>query len=144
MSKLKLSESQRKDFLRSFTERDMQKELKILFEEMYKTSVYILQGTDEFGKDLIIKRDDPTGTRYISVVVKMGNVSGAVKDPQLQIISNQIAQSFEKSFHLGDGIGEKDVNEVFVVLLGNFSNNAQDNLNIFIEKNTQELLNYLT
>ena len=65
MLQIKLTEKQRKEFLRSFSERDMQQELKILFEKMYNTSVYILQGTDEFGKDLIIKKDEPMGGQDI-------------------------------------------------------------------------------
>jgi hypothetical protein len=50
MLQIKLTEKQRKEFLRSFPECDMQQELKILFEKMYNISVYILQGTDESRK----------------------------------------------------------------------------------------------
>lgn len=134
MINIKLTEKQRKDFLRSFSEREIQQELQILFEKMYKTPVYILQGTQEFGKDLIIKIEEPVAIRYISVVVKMGDISGAVKDKQLMIIRNQIEQSFEKDFYISEEIGPNSINEVFVVLFGKFSNNAQDNLHIFIEK----------
>lgn len=133
MLQIKLTETQRKVFLKSFSERDMQQELKVLFEKMYKTSVYILQGTEEFGKDLIIKINEPTGTRYISVVVKMGDISGAVKDTQLLIVKNQIEQSFKKDFYINDKIGLQKVNEVFVVLFGVFSNNAQINIDIFLK-----------
>lgn len=133
MLQIKLTETQRKIFLKSFSEREMQQELKVLFEKMYKTSVYILQGTEEFGKDLIIKRDEPTGTRYISVVVKMGDISGAVKDMQLFIVKNQIEQSFKRDFYINDKIGLQKINEVFVVLFGVFSNNAQINIDIFLK-----------
>jgi hypothetical protein len=132
MLEIKLTEKQRKEFLKSFSEIDMQKELKVLFEKMYKSSVYILQGTDEFGKDLIIKEDTPTGIRYISVVVKMGDISGAVKDTQLMIVRNQIEQSFKTNFHINDKIGKQIVNQVFVVLFGVFSNNAQENIKTFL------------
>ncbi|MEN8220625.1 MAG: NACHT domain-containing protein [Pseudomonadota bacterium] len=141
MLQIKLTEKQRKEFLKSFTERDMQKELKILFEKMYKTSVYILQGTNEFGKDLIIKKDEPmAGTRYISVVVKMGDIKGSVKDKQLFIVKNKIEQSFETNFYINDKIGQQKVNEVFVVLFGTFSNNAQKNIETFIDKHYPRLV----
>ena len=52
MEHVKLSEKQRKEFLKSFREIDIQKELKILFEKMKKSSVHILQGTEEFGKGI--------------------------------------------------------------------------------------------
>jgi hypothetical protein len=141
MLQIKLTEKQRKEFLRSFPERDMQQELKILFEKMYNTSVYILQGTDEFGKDLIIKKDEPmAGSKYISVVVKMGDISGAVKDSQLRIVRDQIEQSFESDCYINDKIGNIKVDEVFVVLFGTFSNNAQENLKTFIDKRYPRLV----
>ena len=70
----------------------------------------------------------------------MGDISGAVKDTQLMIVNNQIEQSFEKDFYINDKIGNKKVDEVFVVLLGTFSNNAQENLKIFINKRYPRLV----
>ena len=137
MEHVKLSEKQRKEFLKSFREIDIQKELKILFEKMKKSSVHILQGTEEFGKDLIIKDVDPMATRYISVVVKMGDISGAAKDTTLNVIKNQVEQSFEIPFSIPDELGEKKINEVYVILFGMFSNNAQKNIDIFLGKNSK-------
>lgn len=132
---MKLTVNQRKEYLKSFLELDMQKELKILFEKMFSTSIYILQGANEFGKDLVIRKDEPTGERYISVVVKMGDISGSVRDTQLRTIRDQVEQSFSTDCYIDDKIGKVKINETYVFLFGNFSNNAQENIDTFIKRN---------
>lgn len=133
MKNLFLSTNQKQNYLKSFKELDMQKELKFLLEKMYPNdSIYVLQGTQEYGKDIVIRLNEPVGTRYISIVVKMGDISGKARDSTLATIQNQIEQSFGKDFFIPDELGSKKINETYVFLLGAFSNNAQENIKIFI------------
>lgn len=135
MSKTHLSESQKKDILKSFQETAMHKELKILFERLYpdNTNVYITHGQYENGKDLIILQNDPMrGMSITSVVVKMDKLSGSSNDAAVNDIRNQVDQAFDMETHIKATGKKVKSDRVIIFVFGHISNDAQEKLESYI------------
>lgn len=127
-----LSTSHKKDILRLMKETDMHKELAILFEKMYgnKAQVHNTHGQNEFGRDIIISEKGPIKTTNTAVVVKMDKLSGGNLDKGILDIQGQVQQCFEKDIKAKDGFHNLPIDHVFIVVFGEISNNATDNLRI--------------
>lgn len=136
-----LSASHKKDILRLMQETDMHKELVVLFEKMYgnKAQVHNTHGQNEFGRDIIISEKGPIKTTNTAVVVKMDKLSGSNLDKGILDIQGQVQQCFEKDIKAKDGIHNLSIDHVFIVVFGEISNNATENLRI---KLTQYLGRY--
>ena len=126
-----LSISQKNELLKSFTEIEMHKELRILFEKMYpKKEVYVTHGPNEFGKDLMILENDILETIVTSVVVKMDKLSGSTTDKAVQEIRTQVSQSLHHPTYIKEiGKSYKAI-KVILIIFGEISNNAEANLKI--------------
>lgn len=131
-----LTVSQKHKILRDMPEVKMHVHLKALFQKMFPNKqVYIGQGTGEFGKDLVIIEDDPlSGEKVTALVVKMGDVSGSASSGVVGTINSQITQAFTIGTHFKE-IGRKvQANEVIVIIFGNISNNAKENMDGYISR----------
>ena len=130
MSDYLLSVSQKKDILKNMREIDMHKELVILFEKMYgpKTKVHNTHGSNEFGRDIIICQPDPIKDINTAVVVKMDKLSGQSLDKPILDIIGQVQQCFEIDIKAKDSFNEISIDKVFIIVMGEISNNAAINL----------------
>lgn len=130
MLNVMLSNSQKKKLLREFGEIPMHKELQLMFQKMYPrdTSVYITHGRDEMGRDLIISKQDPTGTENIAVVVKMDKLSGSASDKSVHEVIMQINQCFQVPKAVEDQLKALKTDRCYVCIFGEISNKVQDNL----------------
>lgn len=121
-----LPENHKFDIIRGLKETELHKELKELLSAMDPNSyVEITQGSDEFGKDLVMVRDDPLGDRITGIIVKTGDIrsrqSGTIDD-----IKSQVGQAFSipaslKGFEFQ---GDLDVTFVTVIIAGILSKQA--------------------
>ena len=145
------AESLRKDLRRQiimdYKETDLHKELKELFQTMQPDyTVEITHGSREFGKDLVIVKSDAFGYEVFGIVVKCGNIRGKTLDDvdslkaqidrvfsnaeekRLDEIKSQIEQALAHPAEMKSYLEDLPVNMVYVVLAGEFSNNARKRL----------------
>ena len=137
----------RRQIIRDYKELDLHKFLKELFQSMEPNyTVEITHGTREFGKDLVIVKTDRFTREVIGVVVKRGDIKaktlgvvdslkeqvdqvlykGSVK--RLQEIKSQIQQALAHPAEMRSILEDLPVSNVFVVLAGEFSNQARTRL----------------
>jgi len=112
------------------SELDMHKELIILFEKMYitNTKVHYTHGPNEFGRDIIISRYDPIKDYNTAIVVKMDKLSGGNMDRGVLDIAGQVAQCFTIDIKAKDSFNKLPIDDVFIIVMGEISNNAIENL----------------
>lgn len=142
-----LSEAERCKIIMDYDETDLHKYLKELFHAMEPDYlVEITHGAREFGKDLLIVKADKFSEDIIGVVVKRGHIrgktlgdvdnlkhrvetplSGAEKS-KLQEIESQVEQALIHPAKTRSIIRDLKVSKVFVILAGEFSNQAQTRL----------------
>lgn len=130
-----LSVQQKKQILKGYSETDMHKELKILFDNIFKDKahVYITHGKNEFGRDLIISEIGALKNRNTSVVVKMDKLSGSATDKATQEIRMQVEQCFEYDFPVKDAKEHLKTDYVYIIIFGEISTNANTNLDITLK-----------
>ena len=130
-----------------YQETELHTFLKELFQSMESDYVVeITHGSNELGKDLVIVRSDNFTVEVIGVVVKCGDIKGRtlgdvdnLKDrvktvmskgdeKKLQEIESQINQALEHPAEMKSFLRDLPVSKVFVVLAGEFSNQARTRL----------------
>lgn len=143
----RLTREQRAKILKALAETQLHVALKELFSRIDpQAHVEITHGRDEYGKDLVLVRQDPFQTRTIAVVVKMGDISGrtrghvdqlakdvnavfsAVEEKRLEEIESQVKQAVIHPAETKAHINQLKVDEVWVFLAGDLSNNARRRL----------------
>lgn len=117
------------DIIKSFIgrENEFHKELKILLENIYKGAyIEILQGSEEKGKDLVIRKKDDFGNyEHIAFVVKaVEKLSGAAVGKAAEI-STQVQQAFMTKAQLKDIHEGVTISKVYVVNTGTISDGAK-------------------
>lgn len=129
-----LTVGQKHAILREMPELEMHKKLKTLFEKMFpQKQVYIGQGVNEFGKDLVLIGSDPlSGEHVTAIVVKMGNLSGSADSGIIGTINTQILQAFNVGTYFKEIGREVKANSVIVAIFGQISNNLEKTLNGYL------------
>ena len=142
-----LSRDFRRNIIMDHKELDLHKFLKELFQTMQPNyTVEITHGAREFGKDLVIVKSDNFNSDVMGVVVKCGHIRGKTlgdiddlkrrvenalskgDEKKLREIESQIEQAFEHPAKMKSILEDLPVSKVFVVLAGEFSNEAQTRL----------------
>lgn len=100
-----------------------------LFRKMGYNHVRYNHGQREFGKDILLAETTKLyNTRNISVQVKAGNVSGKA-NTLIDTLISQIRDSFDMPVE-GLGLAKQfRISEVYVVISGNYSENAREKIN---------------
>ena len=143
----------RRQIIMDYKELELHKFLKELFQSMEPNyTVEITHGPREFGKDLVIVKTDKFTTDVIGVVVKRGDIRaktlGVVDSLKEQVdevlskasvrslreIKSQIQQAFAHPAETGSILENLPVSNVFVVLAGEFSNQARTRLTAELSK----------
>lgn len=121
--------SNKRDFLLSRLEKEIHEILKCLFEKAEdKSLAEITHGKDEFGRDLVVKRQDPYGEIYVGVIVKKGDETGKITgetDGIIDKIISQGNQAIAQPCPLREiAVGSVSINSIFVVFVGKLTDNA--------------------
>ncbi len=123
-----LSREARKGILMSFKEVDLHPLLKSLLSEMDPDSlVEITHGHDEYGKDLVMVKDDPFGRTVTAIVVKTGDIRAKTLG-KIDQVKSQVDQATTHPARLRAIAGPLPVSAVWVVLAGELSNQAHTRL----------------
>lgn len=142
-----INKDQRRQIIMEYPETTLHGFLKELFQAMEPNYVVeITHGPNELGKDLVIVKSDNFTQEVIGVVVKRGdikartlgdvdNLKGRVKSElsagvqkRLEEIKSQIEQALTHSAEMKSSLKNLSVSKVFVVLAGEFSNQARRRL----------------
>lgn len=119
----------RKRLLLELTEPELREQLRCLFISMLPlATVEITHGNDEYGKDLVIVRDETYGTEGYAVVVKAGDKITGKTRGAVDEIKSQVEQSFAHPAVLKSRVGRLSVSEVWVVLAGGITKNVVERL----------------
>jgi len=121
--------SVKRDIIKSYIGREniFHNELKILLENIYPDSyVEILQGTEEKGKDIVVRRKNNFGHyEHIAFVVKaLEKLSGSASGKTGELVI-QIQQAFKTKAQLKDVHEEVAISQVYVVNTGTISDGAK-------------------
>ena len=146
----------RRRIIMNYLESDLHELLKELFQAMEPDyTVEVTHGPNEFGKDLVIVKSDKFTLEVIGVVVKRGYIRGRtlgnVDDVKQQVatvlskgdkaklreIESQARQAKLHRAKLRSSLVELPVSKVFVVLAGEFSNQARERLNVELDSEMQ-------
>jgi hypothetical protein len=137
----------RKNILREIPEVELHPYLARMFRAMnLNWWVEVTHGDDEFGKDLVIVRDDALGSDVIAVVVKRGDIRGktsgdvdvlaervsdaltAKGERITREIESQIRQAKSHDAVSRDRVSRLQVNQVIAIVVGEMSANARQRL----------------
>ncbi len=123
----------KRDFLLSKPERELHEILKHLFDKAEdKSLAEITCGRDEFGRDLVIKRQDPYGESYVGVIVKKGDESGKITGETDGVVDNIISQGNQAITHpclLREiSVGSVSINSIFVIFVGRLTDHASQRI----------------
>ena len=121
--------STKRDIIKSYIgkENEFHYELKKLLEKIYPNSyIEILQGTEEKGKDIVVRTKDNFGNyEHIAFVVKaVEKLSGSAVSKTTEI-STQVQQAFMTKAQLQDIHEEVTISKVYVVNTGTISDGAK-------------------
>lgn len=123
-----LSKEARKNVLMSFKEVDLYPHLKSLLTNMAPESlVEITHGVDEYGKDLVMVREDRFGQTVTAIVVKTGDIRAKTLG-KIDEVKSQVNQAIAHPAILKAIKGPLTVSTVWVVLAGELSGQAQTRL----------------
>jgi len=119
----------KRDIIKSYIgkENEFHYELKKLLEKIYPNSyIEILQGTEEKGKDIVVRTKDNFGNyEHIAFVVKaVEKLSGSAVSKTTEI-STQVQQAFMTKAQLQDIHEEVTISKVYVVNTGTISDGAK-------------------
>ena len=142
-----LTKDLRRQIIMDYKETNLHKPLKELFQSMHPNyTVEITHGAQEFGKDLVIIKSDGFGNEVFGVVVKCGHIRGntvgdvdilkeridnvfsKAEEKRLDEIKSQIQQALTHPAEMKSYLEDLPVSNVYVVLAGEFSNNARKRL----------------
>lgn len=142
-----LTKDSRRQIIMDYKETNLHKALKELFQKMHPNyTVEITHGPQELGKDLVIIKSDEFGNEVFGVVVKCGHIRGntlgdvdilkeqidsvfsKVEEKRLDEIKSQIQQALSHPAEMKSYLEDLPVSKVYVVLAGEFSNNARKRL----------------
>ena len=158
-----LPKALRRQIIMEYRETDLHKFLKELFQVMEPDyTVEITHGAREFGKDLVMIKNKGLVTHVIGVVVKRGNINGKtlgdvddLKSHARSVLSNnakkkieeirsQIDQALAHPAETKSILEDLPISTVYVVLAGEFSNNARIRLTSELKSEIQVLdINWL-
>src|SRR6266853_3538019 len=143
----RLPREQREQILVAYKETDMHRHLKQLFQAVEPNyTIEITHGDEEFGKDLVIVREDSVSLDVVAVIVKRGDVKGKTagdvddvakrtggvlkgsKKASLDEIRSQIRQAEIHPAEMRSIYARLPVNQVMVILVGLISKNARERL----------------
>ncbi len=127
------------DIIKSFIgkENEFHKDLKVLLENIYKDAyVEILQGSEEKGKDLVVRKKNDFGEyEHIAFVVKaLEKLSGSASGKTGELVI-QIQQAFKTKAQLKDIHDEVSISKVYVVNTGTISGGAKSKILSLIDEN---------
>jgi len=123
-----LSKETRKNILMSFKEVDIYPHLKSLLTKMDPESlVEITHGHDEYGKDLVMVREDQFGQTVIAIVVKTGDIRAKTLG-KIDEVKSQVNQAIDHPARLKTVSGHLAVSKVWVILVGEVSQQAHKRL----------------
>jgi len=123
-----LLKEKRKEILISFTEKDLHKHLKSLLNKMDPSAIVeITHGPEEYGKDIVMVREDKFGKTTIGIVVKVGDIRGKTSG-EVDKIKSQVEQAFAHSARLKAFVEDLPVSEVWIMMAGELSRNAHKRL----------------
>jgi len=128
----------KRDIIQSYIgkENAFHQELKILLENIYSNAyVEILQGAEEKGKDLVVRKQDDFGKyEHIAFVVKaVEKLSGSATGKTAELVI-QIQQAFKTKAQLKDIHEEVSISKVYVVNTGTISGGAKDKILSLIDE----------
>ncbi|MFA6759962.1 MAG: hypothetical protein WCR69_02815 [Sulfuricurvum sp.] len=118
-------------------ENEFHKDLKVLLENIYKDAyVEILQGSEEKGKDLVVRKKNDFGEyEHIAFVVKaLEKLSGSANGKTAELVI-QIQQAFKTKAQLKDIYDEISISKVYVVNTGTISDGAKRKILSLIDEN---------
>ena len=128
-----LSKEKRKNILMSFKEVDLYPHLKSLLTKMDPESlVEITHGHDEYGKDLVMVREDQFGRTVIAIVVKTGDIRAKTLG-RIDEVKSQVNQAIAHPAILKTIRGRLTVSKVWVILAGELSGQAHERLEKEVE-----------
>lgn len=117
--------SARASILEGLAETELHQRLKMLLERMVPGAyVEVTHGSTEYGKDIVLIKEDPLVERVAAFVVKRGKIAGRTAGVVDEIIS-QIDQAYAHPAETKISAEPKKVKEVFVVVSGSISGNAR-------------------
>ncbi len=123
-----IPQTRRADMLQDMAETELHKHLQVLLQRMMPDAVVeITHGTNEYGKDLVFVDDEPLGKRVGALVVKVGNVGGKTAGV-VDEIKSQIDQALKHPVKLPGETAPLSVKQVYVVIAGHVSQNANERL----------------
>ncbi len=130
----------KRDIIKSYVGREniFHNELKILLENIYPNSyVEILQGTEEKGKDIVVRIQNNFGNyEYIAFVVKaLEKLTGSASGKTGELVI-QIQQAFKTKAQLKDIHDEVSISKVYVVNTGTISDGAKRKILTLIDETT--------
>ena len=142
-----ISRAERADSLRSFRETEMHVYLQKLFQLMERNHlVEVTHGANEFGKDLVIVKDDKIMPEVVGVIVKCGNIKAtthgkvdsiheslerikvAKSIPQLRKLLSQARQAQAHHAEVRSSFDRLPVTSLLVVLVGDITRNARQRI----------------
>jgi len=118
-------------------ENEFHKDLKVLLENIYKDAyVEILQGSEEKGKDLVVRKKNDFGEyEHIAFVVKaLEKLSGSASGKTGELVI-QIQQAFKTKAQLKDIHEEVTISKVYVINTGTISDGAKRRILNLIDEN---------
>jgi hypothetical protein len=128
-----LSKEKRKNILMSFKEVDLYPHLKSLLTKMDPESlVEITHGSTEYGKDLVMVREDRFGKTVIAIVVKTGDIRAKTLG-RIDEVKSQVNQAIAHPAILKTISGRLPVSKVWVILAGELSKQAHKRLEKEVE-----------
>ena len=123
-----LSKEAKREILMSFKEVDLYPHLKSLLTKMDpKSLVEITHGSEEYGKDLVMVREDRFGQTVIAVVVKTGDIRAKTLG-KIDEVKSQVNQAIAHPAILKAIKSPLTVSTVWVILAGELSNQAHKRL----------------
>ena len=123
-----LSFDQRKRMVAALAEAQLRPHLKSLLQQMEPASIVELtHGPEELGKDLVTVMETRFGRDVKAIVVKTGVVGGKTMG-KVDEISSQVEQSFLHPAQLKTVADPLHVNEVLVMVAGEFTTKGQQRL----------------
>ena len=134
-----MSRQRRAKYLSELQETELHEHLVSLFTRVEHTArAEVTHGPDEFGRDVVLRRDDPYGVEYIGVVVKRvpyRKMSGRAAGPIEEVIS-QARQAVLHPCQLKEiSVDEVDISTAWIAFFGRMSNHAMTRLRV----ETQEI-----
>ncbi len=120
--------------LTSFPETELHKHLKRLFEELEenKSQIEITHGSDEHGRDLVIKRQDPYGQEFVGIIAKKSKQPKKITAKNAGVIDEIICQIGQSTAHpcflTEIAAGSVQISSVWVVFVGTLTGEASERI----------------